>query len=96
VPDGFCNPVRKVSCLGDGFRLAQNASGGVTNPAARAIPWRVGICNPDPNVMSKSQPFPCTKPKQQDNKPRRACNSLFGSKPRHFGMDAEIQAKDGN
>ncbi|PZN74547.1 MAG: hypothetical protein DM484_20980 [Candidatus Methylumidiphilus alinenensis] len=23
-------------------------------------------------------------------------NSQFGSKPRHFGRDAEIQAKDGN
>jgi len=23
-------------------------------------------------------------------------NSQFGSKPRHFGMDAEIQAMDGN
>ena len=28
--------------------------------------------------------------------PCKSSNSHFGSKPRHFGMDAEIQAMDGN
>ncbi len=28
--------------------------------------------------------------------PDQASNSQFGSKPRYFGMDAEIQAMDGN
>ncbi|PZN71663.1 MAG: hypothetical protein DM484_25940 [Candidatus Methylumidiphilus alinenensis] len=27
---------------------------------------------------------------------KECINSQFGTKPRHFGMDAEIQAMDGN